>query len=98
MNTCNSPKTKTTFFLFSKNGAALRTGCLERFPSFTEIMVLVKTATNQGVAWKPRYHYKSIGRQLVLLVSVLKPHMHLLQGPNMKSYFIEFMNSFLCCS
>ena len=33
---------------------------------------------------KPKYHYKSIGRQILLLIRGLKPNIDLLQGPNIK--------------
>jgi hypothetical protein len=35
----------------------------------------------------PQYHYKSIRRYLLLLTRGRRPHIHLLQGPNMKSHF-----------
>ncbi len=38
---------------------------------------------------EPQYHDKSIGRQVLLLVRGLKPHIHLLQGPNMKFHFFR---------
>ncbi len=49
-------------------------------------------------AAKPRDHSKSIGHRLLLLIRGLKPHIDLLEGPNIKSSFcLEFMKSISCC-
>ena len=47
---------------------------------------------------KPQYHYKSIGRQILLLVRGLKPNIDLPQGPNKTFRFLEFTNSIPCRS
>ena len=45
---------------------------------------------------KPRDHSKSLGHWMLFLVRGLKPHIDLLQGPNM-AFFFEFMKSIPCC-
>ena len=59
----------------------------------------IKSSKHQGVSTQASLgnRSKSIGRQMLLLIRGLKPHIDLLQGPNMIFVVSEFMNSITCC-